>query len=50
MKIINIWGALSLSTISQVSSLDLHLDFSQNVDVNQYFYVVTTSNPYNDEL
>ncbi len=48
MKIIKILG--TLITISQISSLDLHLDFSENVDVNNYFYVQTTSNPHNDEL
>jgi len=48
MKIIKILG--TLSTISKISSLDLHLDFSENVDVNNYFYVQTTSNPHNDEL
>ena len=48
MKIIKILG--TLSTISKISSLDLHLDFSENVEVNNYFYVQTTSNPHNDEL
>lgn len=50
MKIVNIWGAISLSALSTVNSLDLLLDFSKNVDVNKYFYVETTSNPHNDEL
>ena len=48
MKIIKILG--TLSTISKISSLDLHLDFSENVYVNNYFDVQTTSNPHNDEL
>ena len=48
MKIIKILG--TLSSISHVFSLDLHLDFSENVEVNNYFYVQTTSNPHNDEL